>query len=280
MSRFIFQTPVVNRDGLYQYTQLSLAQARAWLNEGPDPAFRMPLIGSVITALTGRQLQVRQGERLFMHTGDESLIVRFQFPQDEGRPGYKRGHVATWARPLGQDDLRDHVQFGLLRKFARLDEYTKSVTQWDAAFRSDGRRRFLVHDAVLGEFGTYQLARCDLSEALAWFEEGSFVSQLRYDGTCKSLELLTDRDISLWESNSRASLSLRPGDQALVAYFHHPGGYRPSPFEPYTAPLSLEYARAHTTLCLLTRLSAEFVEANARTFPTAAIVPGGDVRVS
>ena len=279
MSRFMFQTPVVNRDGLYQFTQLSLAQVCAWLNEGPDPVFRMPLIGSVITALTGREVPVHQGERLFMHTGDEALIVLFRFPEDEGQPGYKRGHVATWARPLGQADLRDHVQFGLLRKFAKLDEYTKSVTQWDSAFRADGRHRFLVHDAVLGEFGTYQFARCDLLEALAWLDEGLFVSHLRYDGTCKALELLTDRDISLWESNSQASLSMRPGDQALAAYFHHPGGYRPSPYESYTAPLSLEYARAHTTLSLLTRLSAEFVETNARTFPTAAIAPGGEVRV-
>ena len=279
MSRFIFRTPVLNRDGLYQYLQLSLAQARAWLKEGPDPVFRMPLIGSVITALTGRELQVHQGERLFMHTGDEALIVLFQFPGDQGRPGYKKGHVATQARPLDEAELRDHVQFGLLRKFAKLDEYTKSVTQWDAAFRNDRRRRFLVQDGVLGEFGTYQFARCDLGEALDWFEEGSFVSQLRYDGTCKSLELLTDRDISLWGSNSSASLSMRPGDQALVAYFHHPGGYRPPPFESYTAPLSLEYARAHTSMCLLTRLSDEFVEANARTFPTAAIAPGGEARV-
>ena len=278
MSRYIFQTPVINRDGLYQYLPLSLEQARAWLNEEPTPIYRMPLIGSVVAALTGRELQVHQGERLFLHTGDQALIVLFQFPEDEGRPGYRRGHVATQARPLCEADLREQVQFGLVQKFAKLDGYTKSVTQWDSAFRAGGRRRFLVHDAVLGAFGTYQYARCDLREALAWLDEDSFVSQLRYDGTCKAFNLLTDRDISLWESNSRASFQLSPGDQALAAYFHHPGGYRPSPFEPYTGPLSLEYARAHTTLCLLTRLSDEFVEANARTFPAAVSAPGGEVR--
>jgi hypothetical protein len=245
----------------------------------PAPIYRMPLIGSVVAALTGRELQVNQGERLFLHTGDQALIVLFQFPEDEGRPGYRRGSGAAQARPLCEVDLRDHMRFGLLQKFAKLDGYTKSITQWDSAFRADGRRRFLVHDAVLGAFGTYQYARCDLQESLAWFDEGGFVSQLRFDGTCKALELLTDQDISLWESHSRASFRLAPGDQALAAYFHHPGGYRPSPFEPYTGPLSLEYARAHTTMGLLTRLSNEFVEANARAFPSAVGVPGGEVRV-
>jgi hypothetical protein len=274
MARFIFQTPVINRDGLYQYLQLSREQARAWLNGGSDPLFRLPLVASVIEALTGKTLPTRKKERLYMHTGDEALIILFQFPEDEGRPGYRRGQIATQHLPFEPDDLLTHVQFGLLRKFARLDGYVQSLVQWDPAFSYAGKHRYLVHDAVLASFGTYHFARIPLAEAQDWFEEGFFVSHLRYHGTCQALELLTDLDFSLWEHTSRADITMRAGDQCLVAYFHHPDGYRPAPFEPYSAPISREYARAHTSLCLLARLSDEFVERNRSVFSTAMGLPG------
>lgn len=275
MARFIFQTPVLNRDGLFQYLPLSREQARAWLNEGPDPLFRLPLVASVIEALVGKSLPVHKRERLHMHTGDEALIVLFQFPEDEGRPGYRRGQVATQDLQLEPDDLLEHVQFGLLRKFAHLDGYVRSLVQWDPTFTSAGRHRFLVHDAVLGaSFGTYHFTRIDLGEAQDWFEEGFFISHLRYHGTCRALEQLMDRDFSLWENSSRADITMREGDQCLVAYFHHPDGYKPAPFEPYSAPISLEYARVHTNLCLLTRLSNGFLAHNRDAFPAALRTPG------
>ena len=188
MARFIFQTPVLNRDGLYQYLQLSHEQARAWLNEGPDPLFRLPLIASVIEALAGKSLPTYKRERLYMHTGDEALILRFQFPEDEGRPGYRRGQIATQHLSFEPDDLLEHVQFGLLRKFARFDGYVQSLVQWDPALHYVGRHRYLVHDAVLGaSFGTYHFARIPLEEAQDWFDEGFYVSHLRYHGTCRAL---------------------------------------------------------------------------------------------
>lgn len=274
MSRFIFQTPVVNRDGLYHFMPLSPEQARAWLNAGPDPVFRMPLIGSVIFALTGKELQVRPRERLVMHTGDEAMIVLFRFPENEGQAGYDRGHVAAGVRRLDEADLRDHIKLGLLQKFARFDNATKAAAQVDLALCSDRKRRFLAHDAALVEFGTYQFARCDLAQAQAWFAEGSYATQLRYDGACQALSLLTGRDISLRKKDDPASLSMLPGDQALTARFYYPDGYRPAPFEPYPVQLTLDYARAHTTLCLLTRLSDAFVATNAHAFPAAVRVPG------
>lgn len=275
--RFMFQTPIVNRDGLYSYQPLSPERARIWLDEGADPLFRMPLIGSVVKTLTGRDLPVNPGERLTLHTGDEALIVLFRFPEDEGLPGYKRGQIATRPRDLGLSEIREHIGFGLLRKFARLDGYTLSVTQWDSAHRDDGGSRYLVHDALLDEFGTYEFARCDVESAAAWLNEDRYVSQLRYDGTCKALELLADHDITLWESNSKARLTMRPGDQALVAFFHYPGGQNPRPFETYAGPLSPAYVRANTSLSFLTRLSDEFVQRNTGAFPTAALRPGGGV---
>jgi hypothetical protein len=273
MQRFIFQSAVISRDGLYNYQQLSLEQARSWLAEGPDPIFRLPLVCSLVTALTGQTLLARPGERLFLHTGDEALIANFDFPEDRGKAGYKRGHVATQARPLTLADLRDHVRFGLLKKFARLDGYTKSVSQWDAGHRGDGRK-YLVHDAILLEHGIYEFGRTDLAEALTWLDECCYESQLRYDATCKALELLSDRDITMWESNSQANLKLWPGDQALVVYLHAPGEEKPKPFEPYTGTLSLEYVRAHTNLSILTRLSDEFIQRNSSAFPAAAMVSG------
>lgn len=278
MARFIFQTPVVNRDGVYQYMQLTPAQARAWLDEGPSPLFRLPLIASVIEALGCACPPVRKQERLYMHTGDEALIVLFRFPEDEGRPGYRRGQVATQDLHLEPADLLEHVQFGLLRKFARLDGYTQSLVQFDPAITYTGRHHFLVHDAVLGSFGTYHFTRIPLREALDWFEEGFYISHLRYHGTCLALELLTDFDFSLWENSSRADITMREGDQCLAAFFHYPDSYRPVPFEPYTAPISLEYARAHTSLSLLTRLSDRFVEKHGDAYPTAAHLPGGEAR--
>jgi len=273
MQRFIFQSAVIHKDGLYKYQRLSLEQAAAWLTDGPDPVFRLPLVGSVVKTLTGREVPARPGERLFLHTGDEALIAIFDFPEDRGTPGHKRGSVATLAKPLTLADLRNHVRFGLVRKFARLDSYTLSIAQWDSAHRSDGRR-YLVHDAVLLEHGTYQFGRIDLAEALTWLDEGRYESQLRYDATCKALELFSDRDITMWESNSQANLKLRPGDQALVAYLHAPGEEKPKPFEPYTGTLSLEYVRAHTNLSFLTRLSDEFVQRNSSAFPMAVLMPG------
>ena len=277
MQRFIFQTPVINRDGLYSYQRLTTEQARSWLREGEDPLFRLPLITSVVETLTGRVLPHRPEERCYLHTGDEALIVRFDFPEVRHTPGYQRGQVAMRARPLSLADL-EHIQFGLLRKFARLDSYTRSVTQWDSAFRQR-RWRYLVHDAVLGQHGVYQFGRIDVAEAVAWLNEDRYESQLRYDATCKALELLSpDCDITLWDSNTRASLSMEAGDQALVAFIHTPGAERPKPFEPFRGDLSREYVLSHIGLGLLTRLSSEFLEVNARTFPTATLLPG-DVHV-
>ena len=278
MQRFIFQSAIVNRDGLYSYQPLSLEQVQAWLNEGPEPIFRMPLVGSVIEALTGREWSARPHERLFMHTEDEALIVSFQFPEDRGKQGYKRGLVATQPRTLSLAEARDHIRFSLLRKFAKLDDYTRSVTQWDSSFRHR-RWRYLVHDAVLIQHGVYQFGRIDVAEAVSWLNEGRYESQLRYDVTCKALELvLPDCDITMWESNSRTSLLMEPGDQALVVYIHTPGEEKPKPFELYRGELSREYVLSHIGLSLLTRLSSEFAELNAHTFPTAVMVPG-DVRV-
>jgi hypothetical protein len=275
MQRFIFQTAIINRDGLYSYLPLSLEQAQAWLIEGPDPAFRLPLIASVVEALTGKTPPVHRQQRLYMHTGDEALIVLFQFPEDKGRPGYRRGQIATQDLQLEPDDLLEHVQLGLLRKFARLDGYTQSLTQWDPAFYYTGRHRYLVHDAALGSaFGTYHFARTTLDEAQNWLDEGFYISHLRYLWTCRALELLTDRDFSLWENSSRADIAMRSGDQCLVTYFHHPDGQRPAPFEPYSAPIPLEYAHAHTNLSLLTRLSDEFLDRNNEVFPLARRIPG------
>ena len=272
MQRFIFQTAVINRDGLYSYQPLTLEQARSWLNAGETPLFRLPLISSLVQTLTGRVLPHRE-ERFYLHTGDEALIVRFDFPEVRHTPSYQRGQVAMRARTLSLADL-EHTQFGLLRKFAKLDSYTRSVTQWDSAFRQR-RWRYLVHDAVLTQHGIYQFGRIDVAEAVAWLGEGRYESQLRYDATCKALELLSpDCDITLWDSNTQASLSIESGDQALVAFIHTPGAERPRPFEPYHGDLSREYVLNHIGLGLLTRLSAEFIEMNARTFPTAAAIPG------
>ncbi|MGH2496574.1 MAG: hypothetical protein ACRDIV_17890 [Ktedonobacteraceae bacterium] len=274
MQRFIFQSAIVNRDGLYSYQGVSLEQAAAWLTEGPEPVFRLPLISSVAKILTGKEVVARPRERLFLHTGDEALILQFAFPEDQDVPGYNRGHVATQPRHLTLVDLRNSVRFGLLRKFARLDAYTRSVTQWDVAFGDrDGRRRYLVHDGLLSRFGVYEFGRIDLSQARDWFSEGRFECQLRYDGVCKALESLLDRTLSVYDSNTRASLSLHEGDQALVVYFHYPGGEHPLPLEPFTQQLDESYVRTHTQLNLLRRLSDHFVEANAATFPDATRMP-------
>ena len=271
--RYIFRTPVINRDGLYQYQPLSLEQVGAWLADGPDPLFRLPLIGSVVQTLTGRKLPVHPSERFFLHTGDEALITIFDFPEDRSKPGYRRGQVATTARSLTLAELRESVQFGLLRKFARMDGYTQSITCRDAAHRNR-RWRSLVHDAILVEYGIYEFARCEHAEAQHWLDEGPYESKLRYDATCKALEVLfVECDITLWETNSRASLSMHPGDQSLVVYFHSPED-KPKPFEPYTGTLSLEYVRAHTNLSFLTRLSDEFVQRNSSAFPMTVMVPG------
>ncbi len=273
--RYIFRTPVINRDGLYSYQPLSLEQATTWLTEEPEPIFRLPLIGSVVSALTGRDVAARPRERLFLHTGDEVLIVLFDFPEDQGVPGYKRGQAATQARPLTLSDFRTSIRFGLLKKFARLDAYVRSVTQWDAAFGDrDGKRRYLVHDAILTHFGIYEFGRIDLPQAVGWFDEGRYENQLRYDGACKALESLVDRPISVYDSNTRASLSLHEGDQALVVYFQYPGGEHPLPLEPCTQKLDEGYVRTHTQLNVLTRLSNGFVQRNSRVFPTAASLPG------
>ena len=269
MRRFAFQTAVITHDGLYSYQGLSLEQAQAWVAEEPEPAFRMPLIGSVISALSGREMSVRPHERLFMHTDDEALIVLFEFPEDEHKPAYKRGRVATQARSLSLADVREHVRFSLLKKFARLDAYTRSITQWDAGHRGGGRR-YLVHAAVLLQHGIYEFTRIDVPEALTWLDEGRYESQLRYDATCKALELLSDSDFTMWESNSQARLLLRPGDQALIAFLHPPGEERPKPFEPFHGELTRNYVLGHTSLNLLTRLSDEFI---LRNFPSAQMTP-------
>lgn len=278
MQRFIFQTPVVTRDGLYSYLPLTLEQARIWLSQGEAPAFRLPLIGSVIQTLTSKDLAARPGERLFMHTGDEALIVLFDFPETRYTPAYQRGQVATQARALSLADVRDHVRFALLKKFAKLDSYIQSITQWDSAFR-DRRWRYLVHDAVLTQYGVYQFGRIAVAEATAWLDEAPFESLLRYDATCKALELISDSEVTLWETSGRATLSMEPGDQALVAFLHAPGEAKPKPFEPFRGQITREYALSHTSLSLLTRLSSEFFEVNARIFPAAALLPGDNMRV-
>src|SRR5712692_6915133 len=119
-------------------------------------------------------LMIRRPPRstLFPYT----TLFRSQFPEDDQKPAYKRGRVATQARPLSLGEIRDHIRFALLRKFARLDAYTRSITQWDSGHRSGGRR-YLVHDAVLLEYGIYEFARINLVEALAWLEEGRYESQ-------------------------------------------------------------------------------------------------------
>lgn len=278
MQRFIFRTPVINRDGLYSYWPLSLEQATAWLVEGPDPVFRLPLIGSVVTALTGRNLPVSPGARFFLHTGDEALIAVFDFPEDRGKPGYRRGQIATQTRPLTLADLRHCIQFGLLRKFARVDDYAQSILYRDVAHRVP-RRHSLVHDAVLVDYGIYEFARCERPDAAIWLDENKYESKLRYDVTCKALEILFDLDLTLWEVNSRARLSMSVGDQALVVYFNSPDEEKPRPFEPYTGSLAPSYVREHMKLSLLTRLSDEFILKNSDAFPAAVRMPGEGMRV-
>ena len=273
MQRYIFQSAVVNRDGLYSYQPLTLEQAAAWLTDEPEPIFRMPVMASVIQVLTGRESVTRPHERIYLHTDNEALIMDLAFPEYAGLPGYKRGIAAAQPRFLSLAEVRRSIRFGLLRKFARLDPYILSISQWDSGFRHR-RWRYLVHEAVLSQFGIYQFGRIDAVEAADWLAEGSYESQLRYDVTCKALQLVTNCDVTMWDSYSLASLSMHVGDQALVAYVHTPDTIRPRPFEPYTGPLPLEYVRQHTSLNLLTRLSDEFVERNASSFPTAMRLPG------
>jgi len=270
MSRIIFQTAVVNKDGLYSYESLTLEQASAWLVNGPEPLFRMPLIASVIQTLVGKNMAACLDQRLYLHTSDEALIMVFAFPEYQTLPGYKRGIATAQPRSMSLADIREHVQFGLLRKFARLDPYVLSISQWDSGFR-DRRWRYLVHDAVLTHYGIYQFGRIDIAGAVAWLDESPYESQLRYDATCKALELLSDYDVTMWEAVSRPSLAMEPGDQALVIYFHSPEE-KPKPFEPFTRTLSPEYVRQHTSLSLLTRLSDEFIERNSDAFPIASMI--------
>lgn len=272
--RCVFQTAVLNKDGVYSFQQLSVEQTVAWLADGPEPIFRMPLIASVIETLTGKQIAARPGERVYLHTGDEALIMDFvSAGAYSDLPGYKRGIAAAQARPMSLAEVRESVRFGLLRKFARLDPYVLSMSQWDAGWRNR-RWRYLVHEAVLTRFGIYQFGRIDLTEATAWLNEGRYRSQLRYDVTCKALELVTDCDVSMWGSYSQASLSMEVGDQALVAYCYPPGTIKPKPFEPYTGPLPVDHVRQHTNVNLLTRLSDEFPERNRGAFPAALKLPG------
>jgi len=204
----------------------------------------MPLIASVIEALTGKQIAARPGERVYLHTGDEALVMDFVSSAYPGLPGYKRGIVAAQPRPMSLAEVRESVRFGLLHNFARLDPYILSVAQWDAGWRTR-RWRYLVHEAVLTRFGIYQFGRIDLTEATVWLDEGRYQSQLRYDVTCKALELVSDCDVTMWDSYSQASLSMEVGDQALVVYCHPPGVTRPKPFEPYTDPAGRICAPAH-----------------------------------
>jgi hypothetical protein len=271
MSRYIFQTAIVNKDGLYSYELLTLEQASAWLANGPEPLFRMPLITDVIQTLVGKNMGACPDQRLYLHTGDEALIMVFAFPEYQALPAYKRGIAAAQPRSMSLTDVRASVHFGLLRKFARLDHYVLSISQWDSGFR-DRRWRYLVHDAVLSQYGIYQFGRVDVSEAVAWLDEGPYESQLRYDVTCKALELVTNCDVTMWNSYSLASLSMEPGDQALVVYFHSPEATRPRPFEPFTGTLSPAYVRQHTNLSVLTRLSNEFIERNRDAFPIASMI--------
>lgn len=222
MQRSIFQVPIVNRDGLYSYQPLSIDQARAWLNEGEDALFRLPLLGSIVQTLTGRVLPHRPKERLFLHTGDEALIVCLDFPEIRHTPPYQRGQIALRARPLSLADLHEYVRFGLLRKFARLDPYVQSIVQWDAAFR-DRRWRYLAHEAVLTNYGLYHFGRIPVTDAVDWLTAGPYSSQLRYDATRKALELFVDDEVVLWDSSNWAGFSLAPGDQALIAFLHTPG---------------------------------------------------------
>lgn len=268
MARYIFQTAVVTKDGLYQYEPLTLEQTSAWLANGTEPLFRMPLMASVIETLVGKRLAARPTQRFYLHTGDEALVMVFEFPEHQRLPGYKHGIAAAQPRAMSVADIREFVRFGLLRKFARLDPYALSITLWDAGYRNR-RWRYLVHDAVLTRYGIYQFGRVGIDGAVDWLEEGPYESQLRYDATCKALECLFDCDVTMWESVSRPSLAMDPGDQALVAYFHTTGE-NPRPFEPFPGTISPAYARQHTSLSILIRLSDEFIERNRDAFPIAA----------
>ncbi len=266
MKRYMLLTPLLTNAGVYQYQPLTLEQAQAWLDQGSAPLCRLPLLGSIMTALTGRQLVLQPDMPLTLETGDEALIAQFQFPGSRAKLWSKRERLAQQAPALRLDEVAQCTRFGLLRKAAPLDSYIRSITQWDWAFRADHPLRYLVHEAVLEQYGIYQLAHWSLDEALTWLEERPVISQLRYDGTCKALEVLSDRDIPLWENHLVASLMLRPGDQGLVVSFTYPDGQAPKPYVPYTRPLSAAYARAHTDTWLLTRLSDDVIERHSSAF--------------
>ncbi len=271
MQRFMFLTPRLTRPGLYQFLPIGLEQARAWLEEGPEPTACLPLLSSIAQALTGQTLAIQPDAFLSMHTGDEALIAPYRCSGWKNMAWSKREKKAQNARQLSLQDVRERVPFGLLRKVAPCNSYTLSVTVWDYAF-ADRQQRYLVHDALLEQYGTYQYVRCDLGEMVTWLGEGPFTPQLQLDGACKALEILAGCDISLWDSSLATSYTLRPGDQALVVRFQYPAEADVVPSMPYVGPpLTRDYVRHHLQGCLLTRLSDKFLERHNSSFPLAQL---------
>jgi hypothetical protein len=276
MQRLALQAAVLRREGLYQFISLTPQQARAWLDEGEDPLYQSAPVGSVLGALSERQVSPRvrgaSGLRSTRATRrSSSKSVKPPDPLGRANPPctlYRRANF-PWRRSA---TTSGSGSCGKLRR----DGYVQSITMWDPAYRPGyDRTRYLAQEALLTSFGTYEFSRYDSAKAREWAVEGPFTSRLRYDGTCKALEslLYLDAEPSLWVPESSAGLSLRPGDQALIAYFRYPGEQKPHRFEPYTTALDPAYIREHTSFSMLARLSDEFMETHADLFPGASPSP-------
>jgi hypothetical protein len=106
VARYILNSPVLTDYGVYQYTQLTLDQARAWVRRGPfESAVGHEPTARFLSRLLGVTVLARR-VAIKMQPGDEALVFRVLGRLPEGRV------LSETELPLVQ------YEFGLLRRFS------------------------------------------------------------------------------------------------------------------------------------------------------------------
>lgn len=74
--RYILNSAVITRPGLYDYRLITLEHARAWLQAGPwESTIGYQETATALTALTGIPIPCNR-KQVLMNAGDEALIFR------------------------------------------------------------------------------------------------------------------------------------------------------------------------------------------------------------
>lgn len=113
-------------------------------------------------------------------------------------------------------------------------------------------KRYLLNSAVLTAFGQWDFSPLTPAEASAWLAAGPYTSTIGYPETARGMETLCGLEAGTIPVN-RQTITMQPGDEALVFRLVFPSGFRPDPAA--KGALGLEFVQQHSECGLLRRIA-------------------------